>query len=175
MTIMERFRRLSGEQHDISEHLGLLRGLACNPSVRSIVEIGFRTGVSATALASAGKPLLAIDIEPCTQDVRKLRALARGFTFQQGDSLKVEIPKCDLLHIDSLHTYKQLLAELERHAGRVGQWIVMHDTETFGNKGKDGSTPGLLAAITEFLEWHPEWKLHLHLTNNNGLTLLRRL
>lgn len=175
--LMDRFRRLCGESHDISEHLGLLRGLACDPMVELIVEIGFRTGVSATALATAGKKLYCYDIEPCTEGVRKLKLLAPKFHFHQIDSLKAEIPNCDLLHIDSLHTYKHLKAELDRHARYCRKWIALHDTQTFANKGKDGSAPGLLDAMREFLLLEPEglrWKILLHLTNNNGLTLLQR-
>ena len=173
--LQQRFRRLCGENHDISEHLGLLRGLACDPEVGMIVEIGFRTGVSATALATAGKPLHCYDIEPCTDGVRKLKLLAPKFLFLQGDSLKVDIPECELLHIDSLHTYKHLSAELSRHAFRCRKWLVLHDTKTFGVKGKDGSEPGLLMALTEFIKrTGAEWSIILHLTNNNGLTILQR-
>jgi hypothetical protein len=173
--LMERFRRLCGESHDISEHLGLLRGLACDPEVGLIVEIGFRTGVSATALATADKPLHCYDIDSCEVGVRKLKLLAPKFRFHQGDSLKVEIPDCDLLHIDSLHTYTHLRAELSRHARFCRKWIVLHDTTTFASKGKDGTKPGLMTALREFLEQEGrEWTALLHLTNNNGLTLLQR-
>lgn len=173
--LMERFRRLCGEKHDISEHLGLLRGLACDPEVGLIVEIGFRTGVSATALATAGKPLHCYDIEPCTTGVGRLKLLAPKFHFKQGDSLLATIPDCDLLHIDSLHTYKHLRAELHRHARYCRKWIALHDTATFGKKGKDGSEPGLMTAVREFLEQEGrEWMVLLHLTNNNGLTVLQR-
>jgi hypothetical protein len=172
---MARFQRLCGEEHDISEHLGLLRGLACDPEVGMIVEIGFRTGVSATALATADKPLHCYDIEPCAVARGKLAALAPRFRFHQGDSLKVEIPVCELLHIDSLHTYKHLREELRIHARFCRKWIALHDTETFGKIGKDGTKPGLVAAIDQFLsENEGEWTRHLHLTNNNGMTLLRR-
>lgn len=163
-----------GASLDISEHLGLLRGLAEHDDVKSIVEIGFRGGVSATALALAGKPLTCIDIEPCENAAKRLKSLAPHFKFVQDDSLEVDIPTCSLLHIDSLHTYKQLLAELRRHADRVGKWIAMHDTETFGERGKDGSTPGLKAAICGFQSERPNWVTLLHLRNNNGLTILER-
>ena len=36
-------------------------------------------------------------------------------------------------------------------------------------------TRGLIPALTEFLETHKEWVLHKHYTNNNGLTILKRL
>ena len=75
-TLAVRLRTLMGADLDISEHLGFLRGLAMRPNVKSIVEIGFRTGVSATALASSGKPLTCYDIMPCASDARALRQQA---------------------------------------------------------------------------------------------------
>lgn len=172
--LRERFLRLSGEPSDINEHLGLLRGLACDLRVRSIYEIGFRTGVSATALATAGKPLTCIDKDPCVQSIKKLRALTKLVHFVHGDSLTVPIMPHDLLHIDGMHTYKQVLAELRRYAPRCSTWIALHDTETFGEVGKDGTAPGLRAAISEFLAENQEWKLHLHLIHCNGMTVLSR-
>jgi hypothetical protein len=183
MTPLEtEFRRLMAANLDISEHLGFLRGLACDPMVNSIVEIGFRNGVSATALATAGKSLTCVDVERCMPGRQKLAAIGGKFSFIHGNSLEIEIPECDLLHIDGLHTYKQLSAELKLHSPRVRKWIVMHDTTTFGEVSKDGSKPGLLAAINEFVdllecmkrETEERWKPILSLTNCNGLTLLER-
>lgn len=172
---MSKFRVLCGQKLDISEHLGLLRGLACSRNVQSIVEIGFRGGVSATALATAGKPLTCFDIEPCEDARRELKALAPNFKFVQGDSLELEIPQCDLLHIDSLHTYTHLRQELKRHGNKSQKYICLHDTETFGGQGKDGLTPGLASAIVEFLDSEGgEWKVLLNIPNCNGMTVLAR-
>jgi cephalosporin hydroxylase len=170
-----RLNELMGAGLDISHHLGFLLGLAMRPNVKRIVEIGFRDGVSATALARSGKELRCYDVEKCSTGRKKLASLAPNFSFEQADSLKVTIPACDLLHIDSLHTHDHLLAELRRHAGQCSTFIALHDTQTFGEKGKDGSEPGLKAAIETFLkESDGEWTLYLHLPNNNGMTLLLR-
>lgn len=171
--LVEQFRAYCGSALDISEHLGLLRGLACDPKVVRIVEIGFRKGVSATALCTAGKSVVAYDIEPCQPHCVALRRIASNFEFRRESSLTATIPECDLLHIDSLHTFKQLDAELQRHHHRVSRWIALHDTETFGDMGQDKTRPGLKAAIQKLLS-STQWVEHLHLTNNNGLTLLRR-
>jgi len=79
-----------------------------------------------------------------------------------------------MLFIDGEHTYRQVKAELEKFGESVVRWIVLHDTETFAHKGKDGSTPGLMDAINEFVEGGNGWKKMLHLTHNNGLTILER-
>lgn len=176
MKLQQRMNELMGGGLDISEHLGLLKGLAMHQCVDHVVEIGFRTGVSATALAASGKHLLAIDIEPCIAAVAKLSKLAPKFRFKQRDSLRIDIPLCDLLHIDSHHTHDQLAAELSRHAANVTRFIACHDTEKFGDKGQDGTMPGLRDAITSFLRTDQglQWNIMLHLPNNNGMTVLER-
>lgn len=172
--LMDLFRTYCGSKLDISEHLGLLRGLACLEGVETIVEIGFRTGISATALATSGKKVISYDIEDCSRHAVPLRRIAPNFEFRRADSLKITIPECDLLFIDSKHTYEQLAAELTLHAPRVSALTALHDTETFAEVGKDGSRPGLMRAWTDFLLKNPEWSLCLSLPNNNGLTILKR-
>ena len=167
--------RLMGQRLDISEHLGLLRGLACDADVKRIVEIGFRTGISATALASSGKPVSSYDVADCSQAAARLCQMTVNFEFHRADSLKATLPECDLLHIDSLHTYKQLRAELCRHHDQVTKWIALHDTTTFGSMSQDKTKPGLIQAIEEFLANEgKEWRILLMLTNNNGFTVLQR-
>lgn len=178
-TLGDEFRRLMVAKLDISEHLGLLRGLACHPCVRSIVEFGFRTGVSTTAMLTSCKEVITVDPDPnCAKHVKRLRSMlpeAGRLEWKQQSSLDIIIPPCDLLLIDSKHTYKQAKAELLRHHGSVRKWIALHDTETFAEKSEDGSKPGLTRAISEFLEENEqEWRLLLHLPTNNGLTVLER-
>lgn len=173
--LTEEFHRLMGQRLDISEHLGLLRGLASDPDVNTIVEIGFRTGVSATALATAGKPVTSYDIADCSQSAARLREIAPNFSFKREDSLSAMLPECDLLHIDSLHTYDQLKAELCCHHSQVTKWIALHDTTTFGKVSQDRTKPGLTQAIKEFLRREGiDWRVLLTLTNNNGFTVLQR-
>jgi len=98
-----------------------------------------------------------------------------NFKFEQADTLTLTIEPTDLLFIDTYHVYHQLLVELERHSEHVRRYIAMHDTETFGPKGEDGAAPGLWGAVEEFLGRHPEWSLAERRTNNNGLTVLKRV
>lgn len=96
------------------------------------------------------------------------------FRFEQADTRTLTIEPTDLLFIDTFHVYEQLRCELERHAEKARKFIVMHDTETFGDKGEDGATPGLWGAVEEFLAVHPEWSIVERRTNNNGLSVLVR-
>ena len=91
----------------------------------------------------------------------------------QGDSLAVDIDETDLLFIDTRHTAEQLWSELDRHALKVRRWIVLHDTQIFGERGEDGG-PGLLPAIRRFLNENPEWSVVHHTQANHGLTVLSR-
>jgi len=172
--LRKRYDDLRGQQLDISEHLGLLYGLACSPCVLTIGEIGFRTGVSTTALALSRKPTFSIDIKLDRKMTKWFVRHAPNVMLFEADSMKTEVNKCDLLHIDGEHTYRQVRAELKRWAPSVGKWIALHDTETFGAKGRDNKRPGLTQAIDEFIEENSEWRIQLHLTNNNGFTLLER-
>lgn len=171
-TIHELYLHNARRAHDISEHLPILLGLAVSCS--RVVELGFRSGRSVSAFLAAGARVTAYDIHMCEPHVAVIKSLAGGkFTFHRGNSLKVDIPYCNMLFIDTYHTGEQLLAELTRHQDQVGRWIVMHDTVTFGEKGEDGK-PGLVWALQQFQKEHSEWPTKLHLPHNNGLTILGR-
>lgn len=169
-----------GRSSDIQQHLGLLRGLAMDYEVDQVVELGFRTGVSTSAFLAADVKVHSIDISPkaCRPHVQRLaHEYPDTFVFKGGDSRETRIPDCDLLFIDTDHTYATTLAELERHESKVSRWIVLHDTVSFGRKDRSpGDGKGVLTAIEEFLLhfYGNDWRLHLHLPNNNGLTILKR-
>lgn len=176
LPLEDRYAALIGRASDISEHLPTLRRLA--EECDTVVEFGVRTGESTTALLAGladrdGTTLIATDLNDSPQ-ARGLAAVAGKcqFSFQRGDSLQVEPQACDLLFIDTLHTGPQLAAELERHAPLCRRWIVLHDTETFGEQGELGQ-PGLMPAVRTFLKAHlSQWVVAKHYTNNNGLLVL---
>jgi len=77
-------------------------------------------------------------------------------------------------------------AELELHSSKVKKYIILHDTVLFGTIDELGSydawgwenqyeKKGLLPALDEFLENNKEWIKHEVFTNNNGLTILKRI
>ncbi|MES2790111.1 MAG: hypothetical protein V4719_10845 [Planctomycetota bacterium] len=156
---------------DINEHLGTLSVLASQCD--HVTEFGVRTGVSTRALL-AGRPIkmISFDLTPFG-DFQLLTQYASTttFAFRQENTLHCDIEATELLFIDTLHTYKQLAAELERHAGKVSKYLVFHDTEIFGTVGEDDG-PGLNLAIAEFLQNNPHWMRILVFQNNSGLTVL---
>jgi hypothetical protein len=181
------------KQGDISEHLVTLKRYAsvCD----HVTEMGVRWVCSTYAfIAGVPNKLVSYDINPVAPDKLKLlheqaKSLSIDFQFIQQDVLNTEIEKTDLLFIDTLHSYKQLSCELHLHADKARKLIVLHDVITFGYHDEGipnipdhlkefaDSLPnnkGLLAALNEFLENHPEWLLHNIYQNNNGLAILTR-
>ena len=171
--IDELYKQRCAQQSDIHEHLPTLYKLA--KSVCRITEFGVREGNSTIAMvASRPVKMFSYDINPMDTNLRNTLTDRANFHFIQGDSTVVNIESTDMLFIDTLHTYDQLLVELFRHHRQVTKYIVLHDTESFGEIGEDG-TKGLNEAINEFLCGNPsEWHLKDRYTNNNGLVVLER-
>lgn len=190
---------------DINQHLPLLRKLAERCS--HVTEFGTRwaNGSTIAFLAAQPKTFVTWDIDArsiVSQMISDLVLLSGRTQFQPrvGSTLEITTEPTDLLFIDTLHTGKQCLAELERHCdpkrAAVRKYLVFHDTETFGVVGEDGG-PGIRAAIRQFQKFFafPLWKLmddtadlgmksslrrhrvpeKLDLENNSGLVVLEHV
>ena len=113
--------------------------------------------------------------------------------FLSGDVLKMTPIKTDMLFIDTFHVYGQLKRELALHAPTTRKFILLHDTTIDGEVGetiRNGWDPiaysektgfpvnelllGVWPAVVEFLNLNPNWSLLSRVSNNNGLTILRR-
>src|SRR5688572_18314811 len=134
-TIEELYQRAALNYSDISEHIPTLFRLG--RMVNHITEFGTRWGVSTAAfLRAAPRRFVAYDIARFPEvDVLVAAAEQAGldFEFRLESVLETTIEPTELLFIDTLHTYDQLLAELERHAESVSTFIAMHDTSTYGD------------------------------------------
>lgn len=158
---------------DIGEHLPTLKLISAD---KHVIELGVR-GIVSTWAFLAGEPasLLSVDIKHPKEyggDLSLVEKLAEEagipFRFQLEDSLKIDLPSCDILFIDTLHTYDQLLEELKLHSNKAKEYIVMHDTNP-------KEFPEMQDAISDFLSAHPEWKYHSEWLNNHGLMILKRV
>lgn len=159
---------------DINEHCPTLREYARR--AEAVTELGMRHGVSTIALLAgvAEHPdawLTSYDLGPSPM-ATLLTQLDQRFSFIEGDSLSVSIRPTELLFIDTLHTYRQLRAELDRHADKVSRWIILHDTTTYGERGEGGGR-GLNAAVDELVA-RGQWEIAERRENCNGLTVLER-
>jgi hypothetical protein len=81
----------------------------------------------------------------------------------------------DVVFFDTWHTYAHLKAEIYTHAPHCRERLAFHDTGKDANydRGEDGSTPGLWAAIEELVA-AGEWEIESHDENCHGLTILHR-
>jgi hypothetical protein len=176
---------------DINEHLPTLLKYAneCD----HITEMGVRW-VSSTwpLLLSNPKKMISYDIvkHPQIDEVIELsNEYNINYSFIESDVLTIEIEGTDLLFIDTLHTYNQLIKELELHSEKSSKYIILHDTTTFGNVDEmiyEHASPlvinesinkrGLWNAVVDFLETEKgkNWEVLERHTNNNGLTVLKR-
>jgi len=177
---------------DINEHIPTLIEYASE--CEHITEMGVRAITSTWAfLGAAPKKLISYDIEDPAKwgaDIGQVYNVAKSYDlnyeFKKENVLKIEIEETDLLFLDTWHAYNQLKAELDIHSSKAKKYIIMHDTTSYEFKdepltsenaweGELDFGKGLWAAVTEFLESNDEWVLHKRYTNNNGLTILKRV
>lgn len=175
--LQQEHQRLRDLPSDIHEHLDTLSVLAGR--VEHVTEFGVRDVVSTIGLL-CGRPRAMVSYDTYRSPrvpwlINLCHHAGADWTFREEDVLDAEPVETDLLFIDTLHTYAQLTAELERHSGGVSTYIVLHDTTTFGDRGEDGTTPGIWRATEQFLASHGHWSLRARFTNNNGLTVLERV
>lgn len=199
-TLAEEYVKHCQEQSDIHEHLPILRHLSSECS--SVVEIGVRYVASTWGILQGlsesphhPRSYLGIDLNQPPHDKYNLaRELANqhgiSFDFLLGNDLDFEIEPVDMIFIDTLHTYCQLTAELEKFAPKAKKYITMHDTSApWGDQNDtdyrgdyseysadyDCSKQGLWPAVVDFLARHPEWQLNERRLNNHGFTTLVRV
>ena len=197
------YHQKCGQVSDIFEHMPTLYELA--QQCTHITELGVRGAVSSYAfgyglVGKAGAKLVMVDLET-SQGIRTFlhRAKKQGVdvVFYQQNDLECPQEPTDLLFIDTWHVYGQLKRELDRWHTFAKRWIVLHDTTVDAEHGEsvrgghtlediqemslktgipaDEITRGLWSAVEEFLQKHPDWTLQKRYTNNNGLTILRRV
>jgi predicted O-methyltransferase YrrM len=125
------------QDSDMQPHLERLYDLTLEIKAKAVVELGTRYGMSTAALchgaAVTGGHVYAVDIQ-CRKPF-----LAPNFSFIQGDDLNPYVlglipDTIDLLFIDTMHTLRQTVRELEVYGERVrpGGLVVCHDTCEIG-------------------------------------------
>lgn len=196
------FHKLSDSPSDINEHLPTLSKYASE--CESVFETGVRGCISSWALAhgllnnnSDTRTLFMNDIDECNiQDLLNVtKNLPIHMKYEWKNNLELQINDTyDLTFIDTWHIYGQLKRELAKFSPITNKYIIMHDTTVDDLLGEtirlnwnaleqsqltgipvDEINKGLWPAIQEFLEMNPNWVLHERYTNNNGLTILRRV
>jgi hypothetical protein len=167
---------------DISAHLPMLEFLASQ--VWSVTEFGTRGCYSTSAFLSGCRGRVkSYDLHWNTDIDYLYRLQEKGklpceWRFEQGDTLKIKpIELTQMLFIDTLHTYDQVIGELNRHAANVTTYLVFHDTSIYsqGNVSVDRpNEAGILKAVDEFLEKNPQWQEVYRVEYNHGLLVLEK-
>jgi len=165
------------EKSDVSEHLTTLYFLVYEFGLEQIVELGVGRGNSTItlleAVASRGRGHVdSVDTDECLEAVARVKScgLDSFWTFHRADDLQFGRTwnrSIDLLFIDTVHIYRQALAELGLFGEYVRKevFICLHDTVSY---------PGVSRAVKEYLHSRPRaFNVWLYL-NCNGLTVLRR-
>jgi cephalosporin hydroxylase len=168
-------RELTLSHRKMTAHLPRLRELATGLDLA--VEFGVRHGASSSALLLGAKHVVSFDT------VQRRRALHLQFLagdrweYRIADSATVTIPACDLLFIDSLHTYEHCDAELRAHARSVCRYLVFHDSIGYGSVGepvKRKTTLGIRPAIDALMIRDRSWRIAAHYLDSSGLLVLER-
>lgn len=165
---------------DLNEHLSTLYNLALD--CVSITEFGVGFGKSTRAFLYALTTTLGtlnsydILVHDGVQELF-LDANVDGLAaiFHVASTLDVNINETDLLLIDSHHTYAQVKGELNKHSDRVKKYIAFHDTTLYGISGQDHGSVGIMPAINEWMDTHPQWRIKQEYYNNNGMLVVERV
>ena len=185
---------------DINEHLPVL--MKYSMECESVFETGVRGIVSSYAFAyglqqnkSSVKKLILNDT--VERDVSEIAEISDSIQLQTiwCNNLDIEFNEnIDLTFIDTWHVYGQLKRELNKFKNVTKKYIILHDTDTDSVYGEsirmkydilsqsektgipfEEICRGLGPAISEFLIHNPEWVIHEQFTNNNGLTVLKKV
>lgn len=155
-SLAERYARACETPSDIYEHLHVFVEMCKKLDARTVIELGTRGGVSTIAwlygLEQTDGHLWSVDIDPAPELVHE------RWTFLQGNDLDPNIvkqlPRADIVFIDTSHMYQQTLAELNVYTCRVrpGGKIVLHDTELARPEGWTRAQPvyPVKTAVKEF-------------------------
>jgi len=161
---------------DIKNHLPRLRALA--DDCKTVVEFGARGGLSTSAFCISNAESVKtydVQIEP---QIERLVGCCDKLKAYEKNVLEIKpIAKCDLLFIDTLHTYEQLSKELALHGNKAQKYLVFHDTATFGDTDEvetSSKKKGLIKAISEFMDANTHWTIHQRYEDSNGLLVLIR-
>ena len=202
--VYREYQRRANTPSDIFEHLPTLRKYAseCESVLELGVRKCVSSWALALGLLENGKKgklLFMNDINVC--DTMLIETCARETDLEirtiWANNLTIDLGRSvDITFIDTWHVYGQLKRELAKFAPVTRKYIVMHDTtvdewdgETKRNihkydvqkQSEESEIPveeimkGLWPAIEEFLAANSDWVLDARWTNNNGLTILKRV
>jgi len=175
MDFEQEYQDACARDTDMHEHLPWISELTSECS--HATELGVGYAQSTRGFLRQDIEMHSYEISPydvTTQYFNDARAAGRNVTLHVCSTLETEIAPTEIMLVDSYHSYEQVKGELALHADKVSKYILFHDTTLFGDRGQGGEG-GIWLAIQEFLDANPQWQLVERRTNNNGMTLIKRV
>jgi len=131
-------------------------------------ELGIMQGASLANAVLNGdfESYQAIDID--TSRVRPYLPLFGGYPVEVFETSSLDdsiVGPCNVLYIDSKHTYRHLMMELNAHSDLVEETIVLHDT----------NLPHMKQAVFKFLERNNQWDIGIDCDRSVGYMTLTRI
>ncbi len=166
--IEAKYKELCETESDINKHLPIIRKYVSRSDI--VVELGVRDCVSTWALL-AGRPtnMVSVDVNvPPKENLKAVHNAAKEvgtfYKFIQCDSLNIKLFDIDVLFIDTVHLYGQLVKELWAHSPNVRKYLILHDT----------NIPEMRACVVDFL-YNREWEIEEESYDHEGLMVLKRV
>jgi len=177
LSLDELYARACNNVSDVFLHCPMIKELASR--CQHVTELGLNSlGICVSVMAGQPSTFIAygknkekVDeiIKEIPDDVGRTHLKIRA-----GDSLKIQIEETEMLIIDTYHTYSQLNNELLKHAGNATKYIVIISSYAFALRGEDGSSPGVMDAVVEFVAKNDRWEIIYNERKNNGMLVLQR-
>lgn len=172
-TIAELFAWVKANPKDLDQHADVLAAVAKRAGGR-VTEITKRRHSTFAFAFGGAKEIVSYQLDKDSRATDVIVSEGIPVRTISGHGLPPEgIEPTDVLFLDSKHTGTKATEQLAACGPFVKQYIVLHDTQTYGEKGEDGK-PGLLSAIREFVRDNPEWTVVYHTQIQHGLTVLSR-
>lgn len=173
----ELYAKVCSKVSDVFMHCPTIREFASR--CQHVTELGLNSlGVCVSVMAGQPPTFIAYgkDEKKIDEIVKELPSNVgrTHLKIRTGDSLKLQIEETEMLVLDTYHVYSQLKQELLKHAGNVTKYIVIVNSYAFASHGEDGSSPGIMDAVIEFLADNERWEICHNERKNNGLLILRR-
>lgn len=104
---------------------------ANKPEVNHVVECGVFQGCSTAAFMTTNIEVLdSYDIDLSLVHRPMFNRIKENieWTLERKNSLTDLVPECDLLFLDTMHTYEHVIKEINKQGGQARHFIVVHDT-----------------------------------------------
>lgn len=169
-TVDEAFDALHKTTRDLNEHMPVLKEYAERCS--HVTEFTNRKESTVAFLAAEPKSLISYQRERSAIYETLAKLVPVDLKTAAKDSPAVQsLAPTEMLFLDTQHTYSRLSEELRKFAPQVSRYIIVHDTQLYGDHGEDGGR-GLFDAMTDFMRENPQWSVLYHTKQQYGLTIL---